>query len=121
MHCRGNHGIRWNCHVQISDQIYQETQRAGLESKLELPAFMPGSQSGMVEIFVESCTNGRRVVFDVSAVSSTQDAINNRATKIAASAIDMCKTRVEPETRFIGDLLHALGCRVIQWLGSQCC
>ena len=95
--------IRGGRHDHIRDQILQEAQRAGFNPKKELPALIPGSQSRPADIFVESWTNGRRVAFDVSVVSPTQDAIIDRAANVAASAIEMRKSE---KTR-----KHAENCR----------
>ena len=103
MHCRDDHGIRGGRHDRIRDQILKEAQRAGFNPKKEMPALIPGSQSRPADIFVEGWIDGRRVAFDVSVISPTQDAIIDRAADIAGSAIDMRKTEKNRK--------HAANCR----------
>ena len=103
MHCRDDHGIRGGRHDRIRDQIFKEAQRAGFNPKKEMPALIPGTQSRPADVFVEGWTNGRRMAFDVSVVSPTQDAIIDRAAVNAASAIEMRKNEKMRK--------HATNCR----------
>ena len=92
MHCRDDHGIRGGRHDRIKDQIFKEAQSSGFNPKKEMPALIPGSQSRPADIFVEEWTNGKKVAFDVSVISPTQDAIIDRAAAFPASAIEMRKS-----------------------------
>ena len=71
-----------------------------------MPVLIPGSQSRPADIYVEGWADGRRFAFDVSVVSPTQDAIIDRASDIAAAAIDMRKTE---KNRKHGANCHASG------------
>lgn len=88
------------------DQIFKETRRAGFNPKKEMPALIPGSQSRPAGVFIEEWTDGKRMAFDVSVVSPTQEAIVDRAALIAASAIEMRKTE---KNRKHVDNCHASG------------
>ena len=57
-----------------------------------MPALIPGSQSRPADAFVEEWIDGKKVAFDVSVVSPTQDAVIDRAAINAASAIEMRKS-----------------------------
>ena len=92
MHCRDDHGIRGGRHNRIRDHIFKEAQRAGFNPKKEMPALIPGSQSRPADVFVEEWTNGKKMAFDISVVSPTQEAIIDRAALNAASAVEMQKT-----------------------------
>ena len=92
MHCRDDHGIRGGRHDRIRDQVFQEAQRAGFNPKKEMPALIPGSQSRPADVFVEQWIDGKRVAFDVSVISPTQDACIDRAATIPATAIEMRKS-----------------------------
>lgn len=103
MHCRDDHGFRGGRHDRLRDQILKEAQRAGLNPKKELPGLIPGTQARPADVFVEEWIDGRKVAFDVSVVSPTQDAIIDRAAEHPAAAIEMRKS--EKIRR------HAAGCR----------
>ena len=92
MHCRDDHGIRGGRHDRIRDQLFKEAQRAGFNPKREMPALIPGSQSRPADVFVEEWTDGRKMAFDISVISPTQEAIVDRAAFFPASAIEMRKT-----------------------------
>ena len=64
----------------------------GFNPKKEMPALIPGSQSRPADVFVEEWIDGRKVAFDVSVTSPTQDATIDRAAVNAAHAIEMRKT-----------------------------
>ena len=57
-----------------------------------MPALIPGSQSRPADVFIEEWTDGKRMAFDVSVVSPTQEAVIDRAALNAATAIEMRKT-----------------------------
>ena len=92
MHCRDDHGIKISRHDRIRDRIFQEAQRASLNPIKEVPGLIPGTLSRPGDIGFESWIDGRKMAFDVSVVSPTQDAILHRAAEAPASAIEMRKT-----------------------------
>ena len=92
MHCRDDHGIRGGRHDRLRDIIFKEAQSAGFNPKKEMPALIPGSQSRPADIFVENWTDGKKVAFDVSVISPTQDAAIDQAAINAAHAIELRKT-----------------------------
>ena len=52
---------------------------------------VPGSLSRPADVFIPTWTNGKKLAFDISVVSPTQDAILHRAAKFPAAAIEMRK------------------------------
>ena len=56
-----------------------------------MPGLIPGSQSRPADIFIPSWIDGRKVAFDVSVVSPTQDAVVLRAAEFSGAAIEMRK------------------------------
>ena len=56
-----------------------------------MPRLIPGSLSRPADIFIPSWIDGRKVAFDVSVVSPTQDAVLHRAAEFPAAAIEMRK------------------------------
>ena len=78
-------------HDRIRDLIFKEAQKASLSPTMEMPGLVPGSQSRPADVFIPSWVNGKKVAFDISVVSPTQDAIVDRASDYAAAAIEMQK------------------------------
>ena len=91
MHCNDDHGIRAGRHDRIRDRIHEEAQRASLNPTKELPGIVPGSNSRPADIYVPHWPDGRRVAFDVSVTSPTQEALLPRAAEAAATAIEARK------------------------------
>ena len=58
----------------------------------EMPGLVPNSQSRLADVYVDNWIDGRKMAFDVSVVSPTQDAVLHRAADSAAAAIDMRKS-----------------------------
>ena len=56
-----------------------------------MPGLIPGSASRPADVFVENWVDGRKIAFDVSVVSPTQDAVIHRAAEFPAAAIEMRK------------------------------
>ena len=78
-------------HDRIRDRIFAEAQHASLNPTKEMPGLIPGSASRPADVFVENWVDGRKVAFDVSVVSPTQEAILHRAADIPGAAIEMRK------------------------------
>ena len=91
LHCRDDHGMKGGRHDRIRDLIFKEAQKASLSPTMEMPGLVPGSQSRPADVFIPSWVNGKKVAFDISVVSPTQDAIVDRASDYAAAAIEMRK------------------------------
>ena len=77
--------------LPFRDHIYQDAQLVSLDPMKELPGLVPGSNSRPADVFVRNWVDGRRIAFDVSVVSPTQDAIVLRAAETAGAAIEMRK------------------------------
>ena len=58
---------------------------------MEMPGLVPGSLSRPADVFVPTWVDGKKMAFDISVVSPTQDAILLRAAEIPAAAIEMRK------------------------------
>ena len=58
---------------------------------MEMPGLVPGSLSRPADVFIPTWTNGKKLAFDISVVSPTQDAILHRAAQFPAAAIEMRK------------------------------
>ena len=91
MHCQDDHGIRGGRHDRIRDNVHNEALQASLDPKKEMPGLVPGSSSRPADIFIRNWVDGRKVAFDVSVVSPTQDSIVLRAADFPGAAIDMRK------------------------------
>ena len=91
MHCNDNNGIRAGRHDRIRDRVNDEAQRASLNPTKEFPGIVPGSLSRPADIYVPDWIDGRKVAFDVSVTSPTQEAVLLRAAETAATAIDARK------------------------------
>ena len=91
MHCNDDNGIRAGCHDTLRDRIHDKAERASLNPTKELPGLVPGSLSRPADIYVPDWTDGRKVAFDVSVTSLTQEAFLHRAAETAATAIEVRK------------------------------
>ena len=91
LHCRDDHGMKGGRHDRIRDNIFKEAQRASLSPTMEMPGLVPGSMSRPADVFVPTWINGKKVAFDISVVSPTQEAILHRAAEFPAAAIEMRK------------------------------
>ena len=56
-----------------------------------MPGLIPTSQSRPADVFVENWIDGRKMAFDISVVSPTQEAILHQAAVSAGAAIEMRK------------------------------
>ena len=92
MHCRDDRGLKSGRHDRIRDNIFKEAQHASLNPTKEMPGLIPNSQSRPADVYIGNWVDGRKIAFDVSVVSPTQDAILHRAADNAAAAIEMRKT-----------------------------
>ena len=68
-----------------------EAQHANFDPIKEMPGLVPGSQSRPADIFIRNWTDGRKIAFDVSVISPTQDAIVLRAADTSGAAIESRK------------------------------
>ena len=91
MHCSDDRGIRIGRHDNICKKIFQEAQRAILHPVDEMPSLIPGRQSRPADIFIPKWLDSRKIAFDVSVVSPTQEALLHRAADTPAAAIDSRK------------------------------
>ena len=91
LHCRDDHGMKGGRHDRIRDKVFKEAQLASLSPTMEMPGLIPGSSSRPADIFIPTWIDGKKVAFDVSVVSPTQDAILHRAAETPAAAIEMRK------------------------------
>ena len=78
-------------HDRIRDKIHKEAQLASLSPTTEMPGLVPGTLSRPADVYIPSWIDGRKVAFDISVVSPTQDAILHRAAETPAAAIEMRK------------------------------
>ena len=86
-----DHGMKGGRHDRIRDKIFKEAQLASLSPTSEMPGLIPGSQSRPADVYVPTWINGKKVAFDVSVVSPTQEAVVHRAADFPAAAIEMRK------------------------------
>ena len=91
LHCRDDHGMKGGRHDRIRDKVFKEAQLASLSPTMEMPGLIPGSSSRPADIYIPNWLDGKKVAFDVSVVSPTQDAILHRAAETPAAAIEMRK------------------------------
>ena len=91
LHCRDDHGLKGGRHDRIRDKIYREAQTASMNPQKEMPGLIPGSLSRPADVYVEHWVDGRKVAFDVSVTSPTQEAILFQAADRPAAAIDARK------------------------------
>ena len=92
LHCRDDHGMKGGRHDRLRDKIFKEAQLASFSPTSEMPHLIPGSLSRPADIYIPSWIDGKKLAFDVSVVSPTQDAIVHRAAEFPAAAIEMRKT-----------------------------
>ena len=88
---RHDHGIRGGRHDRIRDKIFREAQQASLNSTKEMPRLIPGRQLRPADIFIPQWLDGRKIAFDVSVISPTQEALLHRAADTSAAAIESRK------------------------------
>ena len=65
---------------------------AYLNPTKEMPSLVSNSQSRPADVYIANWVDGRKIAFDVSVVSPTQDAILHRAADTTAAAIEMRKS-----------------------------
>ena len=92
LHCRDDHGMKGGRLDQIRDKILMEAQHASLNPTREMPGLIPGSLSRPADAFIDNWVDGRKIAFDVSVTSPTQEAVLYLAAEHAASAINARKT-----------------------------
>ena len=91
LHCHDDHGMKSGRHDRIRDAIFAAAQRASLNPQKELPGLIPGSLSRPADIFVNNWADGRKIAFDVSVTSPTQEAVVLQAADHPAAAIEARK------------------------------
>ena len=79
-------------HDRIRDKIFKAAQHGSLNPQKEMPGLIPGTLSRPADIYVENWVDGRKVAFDVSVTSPTQEAIVVQAAVRPAAAIEARKT-----------------------------
>ena len=91
MHCQDDNGLKSGRHDRIRDTIFKEAQHASLNPTKEMPGLIPNSQTRPADVYVANWIDGRKMAFDVSVISPTQEAVLHRAADSAAAAINMRK------------------------------
>ena len=91
MHCRDNHGMRAGRHDRIRDHIFNEAQQASLNPLKERPNLIADSQSRPADVYIENFMDGRKIAFDVSVTSPTQEAFILSAANTPGVAIEKRK------------------------------
>ena len=91
LHCRDDHGLKGGRHDRIRDVIFRVAQHASLNPRKEMPGLIPNSLSRPADVFVENWVDGRKVAFDVSVTSPTQEATVLQAANRPGAAIDARK------------------------------
>ena len=88
MHCQDDNGLKSYRHDRLRDKIFMEAH-ASLNPTKEMPGLVLDSQSRPADVYIGNWIDGRKMAFDVSVVSPTQDAILHRAADFAAAANEM--------------------------------
>ena len=83
--------MKGGCHDRIRDKIFRAAQQASLNPTKEMPGLIPGSLSRPADVVIENWIDGRKVAFDVSVTSPTQEAIVFQAAEHPGSAINARK------------------------------
>ena len=65
-----------------------EAQHANFDPIKEMPGLVPGSLSRPADVFIGNWMDGRKIAFDVSRISPTQNAVVQRAADISGAAIE---------------------------------
>ena len=91
LHCRDDCGLKSGRHDRIRDIVFTAAQNASLNPLKEMPGLIPGSLSRPADIFVRNWVDGRKVAFDVSVTSPTQEAVQFQAADRPAAAIEARK------------------------------
>ena len=91
LHCRDDRGMKGGRHDRIRDKIFRAAQHASLNPRKEMPGLIPGTLSRPADIFVENWVDGRKIAFDVSVTSPTQEAVLFQASNRPAAAIEARK------------------------------
>ena len=91
LHCRDDHGMKTGRHDRIRDAIFTAAQRASLNPQKEMPGLIPGTLSRPADIFIHNWVDRRKIPFDVSVTSPTQDAVLLRAADHPGAAIEARK------------------------------
>ena len=91
LHCRDDHGMKGGRHDRIRDVIYKAAQHASLNPQKEMPGLIPGSLSRPADVYIGNWVDGRKIAFDVSVTSPTQEAVLFQAADRPAAAIDARK------------------------------
>ena len=92
MHCHDDLGLRGGRHDRIRDKIFQQAQLASLNPTKERPHLIAGSLSRPADVYIPNWIDGRRVAFDVSVTSPTQERLVLRAADAPAIAIENRKS-----------------------------
>ena len=121
LHCRDDHGMKGGRHDRIRDKISKEAQRANLHPTNEMPGLVPGSLSRPADIYIDNWVDGRKVAFDVSVTSPTQEAVIFQAADRPAAAIDARKQSKKPcpfkQLSCARNFLSTAGGGNFRWLG----
>ena len=78
-------------HDRIRDKIFRVAQHGSLNPRKEMPGLIPGTLSRPADIFIGNWVDGRKIAFDVSVTSPTQEAIVLQAADRPAAAIEARK------------------------------
>lgn len=91
MHCHNDNGLKSGRHDRIRDLIFKEAQQASLNPTKEMPGLVSNSKSHRADVYVANLIDGRKMAFNVSVTSPTQEAILHWAADSAAAAIALRK------------------------------
>ena len=91
LHCRDDHGLKGGRHDRIRDRIFKTAQHASLNPRKEMPGLIPGSLSRPADVFIGNWIDGRKLAFDVSVTSPTQEAVVFQAADRPGAAIEARK------------------------------
>ena len=81
-----------NTHLVVTHSIFAQAQQASLNPAKQSPGLIPGSNSRPADVFIPQFVDGRKIAFDVSVVSPTQDFLLYLAAQTPAAAIESRKS-----------------------------
>ena len=79
-------------HDRIRDRIFNVAQHGSLNPRKEMPGLIPGTLSRPADVYIDNWVDGRKIAFDVSVTSPTQEAVVLQAAARPAAAIEARKT-----------------------------
>ena len=92
MHCSSDQGMRGGRHDRLRDKVFKEAQLASLNPTKERPNLITASLSRPADVYIPYWLDGRRLAFDVSVTSPTQERLILRAAETPGVAIEQRKS-----------------------------